>query len=78
MKKRRELISLWEDGSVSQGRRRVGEVYYRGAEEGEHISGVQRRRELISVWEDVGAYLRSEEKKGAYLSVGGRGSISQE
>ncbi len=29
-------------------------------------------------WRRVGgAYLRGEEKEGAYLSVGGRGSISQ-
>jgi hypothetical protein len=33
----------------------IGGVYYRGGEEREHISEVQRRRELISVWEDVGA-----------------------
>ncbi len=38
---------------------------------------MKRRRELISVWEDVGAYLRGEEKEGAYLSVGGRGSLFQ-
>ncbi len=43
----------------------------------EHISGVKGRRELISVWEDVGGYLMGEEKKGTYLSVGARGSVSQ-
>jgi hypothetical protein len=41
------------------------------------MSGAKRRRELISMWEDVGAFLRGEEKEGAYLSVGGRGSVSQ-
>ncbi len=29
------------------------------------------------MWEDVGAFLRGEDKEGAYLTVGGRGSISQ-
>jgi hypothetical protein len=43
----------------------------------EHISGVKRRREFISVWEDVGTYLRGEEKEGAFLNVGKRGSVFQ-
>jgi hypothetical protein len=76
MKRRRELISVGEDGSVSQGMKRRREFISVWEDVG-HISGVKRRRELLLVWEDVGAYLRGEEKEGASLSVGGRGSISQ-
>ncbi len=43
MKRRRELISVWEDCSVSQGWRRVGGVYYRGGEEREHIYGDEEK-----------------------------------
>ncbi len=51
-------LSVGGRGSISQGLRRGGGVYYRGGEEIEHISGMKRRRELIPVWEDVIAFFR--------------------
>ncbi len=56
--KKGAYLSVGSCGSISQWWVRIGGVYYRGAEEREHILGVKRRRELISVWEHVEAYLR--------------------
>jgi hypothetical protein len=69
-------LSVGGRGSIYQELREGGSLSQCGRT-WEHISGMKRRRELLSVWRDVGAYLRGEEKEGAYLIVGGRGSISQ-